>query len=151
MQVLEEVTEVSYSKKPHPVVAAIVRELVLVDGKPTLPDERFEFWVKRLWTRYRRSTDQVITHQLGVLAFRLSSTPCPAALQFFALATLGLPPTAVEEHARTDLLFGGDPAKHVRKTARAIVSSAVTSAFVRPSPASGVRMMPKINRRRDAS
>lgn len=73
-----------------------------MDGQLALNEERFEFWVKYLWSRCPRQTSPNLYLQLGTMSFRLSRHECRAALQLFALATLGLDGASAEAFGEDD-------------------------------------------------
>ncbi|MFC1611896.1 hypothetical protein ACFL6C_13115 [Myxococcota bacterium] len=142
---------------------AIAREVEVCGRDLALPEERFEFWSKHLWTRFPRGEFPLLYDELEFLAATLADQEYAAATQLFALGTLGLSEIGVEQHinhprfrtararklrmlannlAKTSLLPRFRPAKVAKGQSAASAGSAPTADH------EVIAVGPRANRRR---
>ncbi|MFC1609803.1 hypothetical protein ACFL6C_02505 [Myxococcota bacterium] len=98
--------KLSYAVSTDPsfrVFAAIAREVERCGHDLALPEERFEFWSKLLWTRFPPQNFPLPYHELESLANALAAPKYAAAMQLFALGTLGLSELGVEHRIHHEL------------------------------------------------
>lgn len=108
---------------PDPTYRAILRDVVARAGQAELPEERYEFWLKRMPVRHPRTKHPALYKQLFVAATRLARYRVKAALQLFALATLGLDRVRVWRLSRADGFLGTQSADAVRARATQVAMS----------------------------
>jgi len=108
------------------VVKALLADVSQRDAELVIVEERFEFWAKRLWSRYPRANHRGMYDQIGRLSFYLAKQQCLASLQLFALACLGLDAVRTAEHASQDAFFRTHRSRNTQVTAQSMAASATT-------------------------
>jgi len=126
----------------YPILGKIIADIALDDAGCQMPAARFQHWGRLLAAKYPQDDHPKLYQMLGGMSLEFAQLRAFAAVQLYALATLGLPvPVAEELFARSDFLQdAGRRADTVKLTPQRRPTN-TGAAMMAPAP-SGVSMRP---------
>ena len=124
------------SEPEHVVVPSrIVAEVELIDGDAALPEARFDYWAQLLGRKYPRAQHGALYGKLVTMSFEFAKRRALAALQLFALGTLGLAAARAHKLAGADSFLHTPGAKKLRQQATRNAAQGPMGAMAAPTAA----------------